>query len=266
MYDVYGIDSFTPANHPRSQVGNFKFYDGVMKSINDKHYPKLFPKPDFWGRYISYTKRDDHTDWLNERECEYIFKRDIAILLIFNQFISSQVDTYEQGTLCARNAITAAQSLKVPGGVYIFCNIDSGFNASPSWIIGWLEIISKSQYGCGIYMASDVSDAYLEAYYHLTGKPNPVQPNSRGLPWSNQRGKLPKNISLPSYAFDQSIIWRGYGWHGASYAPWLQNAWHIEQTDTKKQVEQFPNPIDLDKTSMEVFGRAVWHPVSGFSK
>ncbi|HEX2714539.1 MAG TPA: glycoside hydrolase domain-containing protein [Candidatus Acidoferrales bacterium] len=100
--------------------------------------------PDFWGRYIGGNYA------LVPMEAQFLHNRGCKILIIYNGTHNSPASVqggYQEGVLDATRAITAAQGLGVPGGTWIYADIEASWKPTPEWFKGWSDTMLTSVYG-----------------------------------------------------------------------------------------------------------------------
>ncbi|MHB1683345.1 MAG: glycoside hydrolase family 25 domain-containing protein [Bacilli bacterium] len=105
--------------------------------------------PSFVGRYMETVPKV--SDGLTSAEIKYLQGEHISILLIWNNFGSTDVSTYAQGQTVAKTAIDYAYStLFVPAGKTIFADIELFYDVTAAWLQGWSDtFFSYSPSGSG---------------------------------------------------------------------------------------------------------------------
>lgn len=147
----FGVDTNGPANFP---VVN---KDKVVKPIFDIVTEEL-GMPEFWGRYL-FKGGKTGTTALTKAEADFIRQRSggkCKILLIAN-FAGGQFDAITpalaraQGQANARGAIARCNSrgLNVPGGVFIYADIEPQFQCNSAWFQAWFGEMQKAGRGRG---------------------------------------------------------------------------------------------------------------------
>ncbi len=119
-------------------------------------------KPAFWGRYLKTVPR--YADGLTRSEANFLHGKGIKILPIYSDF--REAIGYDKGRVAARNAVYLAKMLDVPGGVFLFANIEKFFRVDDAWIQGWVETLYPSGYRPGFYHDPEegsFSSAYCKA-------------------------------------------------------------------------------------------------------
>jgi len=119
--------------------------------------------PQFWGRYMGRGSGD-----LLSEEAEFLHAKGCRILLCYGGTRESSRSIFggrAEGEGDAEEAISAARGLRVRPGVWIYANIDAGFQPTAEWFMGWSNRMSDSQFGSGIYMGPNDSAGkkYCEA-------------------------------------------------------------------------------------------------------
>jgi hypothetical protein len=167
----WGVDSYNPVNSPVWHAkGKHTLFEFVCEQAGRV--------PDFWGRYIT-----GNGEKIKRDEADYIFtasKGATRILPIYNQAgpnPHSLKGTAREGALDAHKAIAAASALGIPGGVFLWCDIEPGWGTHSEWYDGWWNTMFASPYGGmgGIYEnplstnASFFAAPYLKA---LKATPN----------------------------------------------------------------------------------------------
>jgi hypothetical protein len=147
----WGVDSLA--------VVDQAFFDAVKTKVG---------VPAFWGRYIG--RRGN----LTKGEAGLLHRNKCKVLVIFRDTSSGQLLSKARGAEQAKSAITFAQGLGVPKGVWIYA--DTEFPAeSPTaeWFAGWFETLQRSSYGAGVYgdtspeAESEFGTAFCHAYTHV---------------------------------------------------------------------------------------------------
>ena len=152
----WGVDSLNPASSVLGIKGRPTLFDYVCDQAGRV--------PAFWGRYITaltFTKNGNKIKFpkLEKAEIEFIFNKSkgtTRILPIYNLAwpgVTSLRGGAPQGENDARRAIGAASSLGIPGGVFLWCDIEPGWKTASAWYSGWWKVMLNSQYGGrgGIY-------------------------------------------------------------------------------------------------------------------
>lgn len=168
----WGVDSLEPVDQG--------FFDAVKTKIG---------VPAFWGRYIG---RQGN---LTSDEVALLHKNACKALVIFRDTGSGQLFDRAQAREQAKSAITFAQGLRIPGGVWIYADTEYP-NQSPTaeWFMGWFETLQGSPYGGGVYgntapqAAPKFSAAFCQAYPRV---PNPA----KAYVFANQIG-MPVGIKM----------------------------------------------------------------------
>jgi hypothetical protein len=150
---------------------NTNFYNCVVQ-----HYGT----PVFWGRYLKTI--NNVSDGLSASEISFLHARGVKILAIYNNFSSATGNANGQAN--ANNAIAIAKSLGVPANVAIFADIEESYAVDASWIEGWVDVMSQSQYMPGIYnnpISGKFPGAYAQAVKNNANIAKTV------VLWSNER-------------------------------------------------------------------------------
>jgi hypothetical protein len=198
--DLWGVDSFDPADI-KVPNENITLFEYVVK--HEKR------RPAFFGRYIAQpTKSAVVTD----SEAKFIHGLDCKILPFYANLNDAQVSVsgakgVEKGKAHAKAALSAARGLKIPTGVYIYCNIEPHWHPTLDFMLGWWETFANSEYlgGGGFYCGPSAfpvfQDAVDEAKNRFSVGTSLLQPvlwvtkSSGGKPPSGFNG--PKPPSLP---------------------------------------------------------------------
>ena len=95
---------------------------------------------------------------LTEKEAKFIHGMDCKILPFHANINDAQVNVsgdkgVEKGKAHAKAALSAARGLKIPTGVYIYCNIEPHWSPTVDFMLGWWETFANSEYlgGGGFY-------------------------------------------------------------------------------------------------------------------
>jgi len=143
---LWGVDSFDPADTivPQEKISLFEY---VVK--HEKR------RPAFFGRYITQPTK---SAILTEKEAKFIHGMDCKILPFHANINDAQVNVsgdkgVEKGKAHAKAALSAARGLKIPTGVYIYCNIEPHWSPTVDFMLGWWETFANSEYlgGGGFY-------------------------------------------------------------------------------------------------------------------
>lgn len=139
MATHWGVDS---ANSANSSTGGQTLFDNITQLAGRA--------PEFWGRYIGSSFS------LTATEAEFLHGKSCKILVIYNgahNSPSSVQGGFTEGANDANRAITAAKAVGVPAKVWIYADIEAGWNPTAEWFQGWSDTMSSSQYGGagGIY-------------------------------------------------------------------------------------------------------------------
>ena len=139
MATFWGVDSAQPAN---SMVQNQTLFDFITEQCGQA--------PAFWGRYIGgrFALTAEEEKFLHDKGCR--------ILVVYNGTRNSPRSVqggFAEGANDANKAIAAAQTLGIPGGVWIYADVESGWTPTPEWFEGWSDTMLNSQFGGagGIY-------------------------------------------------------------------------------------------------------------------
>jgi hypothetical protein len=145
----WGVDTNGPASFPvKNKRGEVKpLFDIVTEELG---------MPEFWGRYL-FKGVKTGTTALSKAEVDFISKRSggkCRILLAAN-FAGSQFNVKGAEKATGRNNATIAcavcgpNGLKVPGGVWIYADIEPEFQCSSGWFQGWWEVMQQAGRGRG---------------------------------------------------------------------------------------------------------------------
>lgn len=156
MATYWGVDSATATT---TMLQTYTLFDTITQQAGKA--------PDFWGRYVGglYALTPGEAQFLHNRACK--------ILIIYNGATPASVqDGYQQGVRDATNAITAAQGVGVPSGIWIYADIETSWSPTADWFRGWSDTMLTSVYGGagGIYgnphpvNAAHFNDPYCAAY------------------------------------------------------------------------------------------------------
>lgn len=125
MSVVWGIDTATTL-------------DSSYLNCIESHYGK----PGFVGRYLKTVP--NYSEGLSAIEISFLHgsKVNLPILLIWNSFNSTEVNTYAQGQSAATAAIDYAYStLGIPAreGKAIFADLEESYPVTAKWLQGWAD-------------------------------------------------------------------------------------------------------------------------------
>lgn len=139
MATFWGVDSAQPSN---SMVESQTLFDFITQQCGQA--------PAFWGRYIGGRFA------LTAAEEKFLHGKGCRILLVYNGTRDSPGSVqggFPEGANDANKAIAAAQALGVPGGVWIYADVESAWTPTPEWFQGWSDTMFDSQFGGagGIY-------------------------------------------------------------------------------------------------------------------
>ncbi len=174
----WGVDSVAQAHIPFG--GQPTLYDFVTKHSNGR-------PPAFFGRYLT----TNSLQRILFEEILFLASKKCKILLCYNGMRSGEVfkATRKQGADHANRAADRAQALGVLSSrfspsVWIYANIDSGYQPSDDWMAGWWDGLWDRGYGPGIYYtASTISTLIKRSLEKCKKIPSPP---SRWLSaWSN---------------------------------------------------------------------------------
>jgi len=154
----WGVDSLEKATKP---IGSSTLFDVVASQAG--------MRPAFWGRYLGDTGN------LTLGEIIFLHARNCNILIIFRDTTTASVKTYLQGADQAKAAIRFARNLGVPGGVWIYADLEPGQAPTAEWFQGWFKTMQDptiSPYGGGVYgntaTGQDFNRPYCVAYNSFT--------------------------------------------------------------------------------------------------
>ncbi|ARK30606.1 glycoside hydrolase domain-containing protein [Halalkalibacter krulwichiae] len=119
-----------------------------------------FGDPQVWGRYLGTNEGVSYG--LTEEEIELLQSNDIQILVIWNHFTDGT--GYENGQNEATEAVETARDLGIPEGVALFANVEPIYPIDSSFIQGWHDVVSESEYSSGIYGIFDPSEELYVAF------------------------------------------------------------------------------------------------------
>lgn len=145
---VWGVDSYTPAYRATLP---YCLYDMVTQ---EKRTP-----PTFWGRYI---RCPDATNpnTLDGDERKFLHDRGCAILPIYNRAVwhrrgGQYHGTFMDGVNDGLDALSAANTLTIPEGVWIYADLEPQWGGvSSDWILGWWCTMYASPYWGGVYTSA----------------------------------------------------------------------------------------------------------------
>jgi hypothetical protein len=121
--------------------------------------------PAFWGRYIGGRSA------LTAGEVEFLHGANSKILVIYNGALDNSTSVrggFHEGVNDANRAIAAAQALGVPGGTWIYADIEASWRPTPEWFKGWSKTMHNSHFGGagGVYCnPSPANSANFNAPY-----------------------------------------------------------------------------------------------------
>jgi hypothetical protein len=155
--------------------------DSASKVTNDLYSCVVnnFGKPAYWGRYL--TTIQDVSDELTNEEVGFLHKKNVKILLIYNNFTNAVGN--RNGRVAALNATHRARRLGVPDGTFIFANIEKFFDVDEAWIQGWVNSLYTSGYRPGIY--ADPSKANFNKAY-CSAVSNEAKVGEQAVIWSQE--------------------------------------------------------------------------------
>ena len=139
MATHWGVDSARRAN---SQINGQTLFDRITQQAGQA--------PEFWGRYIGSSFS------LSTSEVQFLHGKNCRILVIYNgahDSLTSVQGGFQEGVNDASRAISAAQTLGVAAGTWIYADIEAGWSPTGEWFKGWSDTMFHSQYGGagGIY-------------------------------------------------------------------------------------------------------------------
>lgn len=129
--------------------------------------------PRVWGRYLgdgygaAIPLTSGEADFLiNVKRC--------GILPIYNMATAQTVSQgLAAGQAAAEAAVLMAQSVGVPAGVYLACDIEAGWPLSPEWIVGWAQTMRASPYaGSGVLYGALDSPAFANPFLAAMSDPD----------------------------------------------------------------------------------------------
>jgi hypothetical protein len=160
----FGVDSARRADATLHRLkGKPKVFDLVTKLMGRM--------PEFWCRYL-------HTcpnvcEGLTREEAKFIFTRSdgkCKILPIYRNNNKAGPLVWgdrDAGRADANNAIlTALREIHVPGGVWIYADIEPEKRCNPDWFLGWWERMLHSPYGGrgGVYANPLKTAEFVQPY------------------------------------------------------------------------------------------------------
>ncbi|HWJ79735.1 MAG TPA: glycoside hydrolase domain-containing protein [Niallia sp.] len=167
-----------------------------------------FGDPKIVARYLG--TNDGVSAGLTKEQVETIHSNDAELLLVYNGF--TDATGYDNGVNQAKEAINLANDLGVPKNVALFVDIEPTYPVDASFIQGWFDEISDSNYTPAIYGSFD-SDSSLTAAYNKAVEENGAILEDTYL-WSSspnigitQDSKAPKE-----YKVDAPKDSLSYGW------------------------------------------------------
>lgn len=133
MAIFWGVDSANSANHLVE-----------AKTLFDVITQKAGQAPAFWGRYIGGRFA------LTRAEAQFLHNKNCKILIIYNGTHDTPASVqggFQEGANDANKAISAAQALGVPEGVWIYGDLEASWKPTAEWFKGWSDTMLESQYG-----------------------------------------------------------------------------------------------------------------------
>jgi hypothetical protein len=124
---------------------------------------ELGRKPRFWGRYIRGTDQN-----VDAEEASFLFDRGCRVLPLVTFSGSSQVQgSFASGASKAGEAIASARALGIPGGVFIYADIEPLWRPSKDFILGWWDGMRQSMYGGygGLYCNNHPINSFFNVPY-----------------------------------------------------------------------------------------------------
>jgi len=157
----WGVDTVLPADKP---YGNHTtFYDYLLEKSEGR-------PPAFIGRYLVPSSNTHQK--IDASEVYYLAQKQCKILLNYNQF---RIGTVRQngnagrdsGISHANDAANLAQQLGVrpsvgSPSVWIYANIDAGYQPTAAWLAGWFDGIWSRGFGPGIYYKAHVGSTLVD--------------------------------------------------------------------------------------------------------
>jgi hypothetical protein len=175
-----------------------------------------YGQPAFIGRYLK--TKEGVSYGITEKEVKFLHAENIKIVPIYNHFTNAT--TYDKGVEEARSAITYAESVGVPKGVYIFADIEPNYPVDSDFLKGWSETMLKSPYLPGIYgVFVERSDSnLLAAYKNFINKQKQMEETVAIWTSDVEEGittkkRAPKQFAPEIEAFTEVEIWQ-YGIDG----------------------------------------------------
>ncbi len=196
----WGVDSVKPANQP-AQAKGFRgaYYDWIVQIANGR-------KPAFFGRYL--TADSNKYQKITPEEIEFLGARNCRMLLNYNQLSSAVVrGNRVSGDGHARMAADAARKIGAPTChppiIWLYANIDSEYQPSVDWLVGWLEGLMSRGYGPGLYFPAGGSKTCGNAIMACKNIPEPDYWISI---WSwSQMSKQTKNTAKTDFSPVQPV-------------------------------------------------------------
>jgi hypothetical protein len=133
MATHWGVDS---ANKANSQAHGQTLFDYIAQVAGQA--------PKFWGRYIGSSFS------LDGSEAQFLHGKGCKILVIYNGAHNSPMSVqggFNEGANDANRAISAAQTLGIPHGIWIYVDVESNWSPTSDWFRGWSDTMFHSRYG-----------------------------------------------------------------------------------------------------------------------
>lgn len=103
--------------------------------------------PRLWARYLGHGSGAVEFP-LDAEEVAFAHANGIGLVLVYNDATEQSVAGGEEaGAADAGAAISQADALGVPAGVYIVCDLEHNWPVSAGWIVGWAKTMRASKYG-----------------------------------------------------------------------------------------------------------------------
>jgi hypothetical protein len=127
---VWGVDSASAVDQ--------SFYECITSNYGE---------PIAFGRYLG--TKEGVSAGLTTEEVEFLHNNGVQIILIYNQF--TDATTFDKGVQEAEAAISLAEDIGAPEGVFIYADIEPSYPVDSDFILGWYDTIATSPYSPGIY-------------------------------------------------------------------------------------------------------------------
>jgi hypothetical protein len=199
----WGVDSAAAAT-TKIHVGK-----GKTATLFDYVTDSLKRMPSYWGRYIGgrYQITPDEADYIFERS-----EGQCRILVVYNGTHDSKNSVqgnFDAGVRDANNAMLAAASVGVPGGVMIWGDVEGVWQPTAEWFQGWWDGMYKSPYAGmgGIYCRPTIPQLYEPYLKALIASTPKKQTDQLFNPFARKRADRAVTVVLPDPPDRMRLLW-----------------------------------------------------------